>query len=88
MRGGFMSRIKGKVKWFSNRKGYGFLDSDQNSNDDVFVHFSAILEEGYKSLHEGDEVEYDLLEGNKGPQAQNVVKVPSATSETNTSATV
>lgn len=82
-----MSRIKGKVKWFSNRKGYGFLDSDGTNHDDVFVHFSAILEDGYKSLHEGDEVEYDLLDGNKGPQAQNVVKVlsPNDSSKENSS---
>ncbi|HID94657.1 MAG TPA: cold-shock protein [Candidatus Latescibacteria bacterium] len=64
---------KGRVKWFSNSKGYGFIE--QENGEDVFVHFSAIQEEGFKSLTEGQEVEFDVVEGPKGPQAANVVKL-------------
>jgi len=67
-----MERIKGTVRWFSNVKGYGFLGRD--SGPDVFVHYSAIAEEGYKSLDEGEEVEFDIVQGQKGPQAANVSK--------------
>lgn len=63
--------ISGKVKWFSNAKGYGFIDLGQGK--DVFVHYSVIEDEGYKSLREGQEVEYEVGEGPKGPQAENVV---------------
>ena len=61
---------KGTVKWFSNEKGFGFISREDG--DDVFVHFSAIQGEGYKSLHEGQEVEFDVVDGDKGPQAANV----------------
>ena len=64
---------RGKVKWFNNQKGYGFI-TPENGND-VFVHFSAIKDEGYKTLNEGQEVEFDIEQGPKGQQATNVVKV-------------
>lgn len=64
---------KGTVKWFSNQKGYGFI-SDEEGND-VFVHFSGLNMEGYKTLEEGATVEYDVTEGEKGPQATNVTVV-------------
>ena len=63
---------KGTVKWFNNQKGYGFI-SDEQGND-VFVHFSAIQADGYKTLEEGQEVEFEVVQGAKGPQAANVVK--------------
>jgi CspA family cold shock protein len=66
-------RIQGKVKWFNNSKGYGFIEHD--GGKDVFVHFSAIQTEGYKSLSEGDKVEFNIEDSPKGPQAANVVKV-------------
>ncbi len=64
---------KGKVKWFNNQKGYGFIAQD--SGQDVFVHHSAIQGEGYKSLDEGQAVEFEITQGPKGAQAQNVVKL-------------
>lgn len=64
---------KGKVKWFNESKGYGFIQ--QEGGDDVFVHYSAIQSSGFKSLIEGDEVEFELIQGPKGPQASNVTKV-------------
>jgi CspA family cold shock protein len=64
---------KGKVKWFSNQKGYGFITREDGK--DVFVHFSAIKGDGYKSLAEGDEVEFEVTQGPKGEQASNVTKI-------------
>ena len=64
---------RGKVKWFSNQKGYGFIVPE--SGNDVFVHHSAIKGDGYKSLDEGQEVEFDIEKGPKGEQAVNVVKL-------------
>ena len=61
----------GTVKWFNNEKGFGFISGD-NGSGDVFVHFSVIQSAGYKSLEEGQEVEYDIVDGEKGPQAINV----------------
>lgn len=63
----------GKVKWFNNDKGYGFIE--YSSEEDIFVHYSAIRQEGYKSLSEGDEVRFDLIETSKGLQAQNVIPI-------------
>ena len=63
----------GTVKWFSDSKGFGFIE--QEEGDDVFVHFSALEGDGFKSLNEGQAVEFDILDGPKGPQAANVVKV-------------
>lgn len=64
--------MKGKVKWFSAEKGYGFIEREDGG--DVFVHFSAIQEEGFKTLTEGQDVEFEIVEGARGPQAANVVK--------------
>ncbi|MBC1418487.1 cold-shock protein CspD [Listeria fleischmannii] len=63
----------GKVKWFNNEKGYGFIETE--SGEDIFVHFTAIQGDGYKSLEEGQEVSFEVIEGNRGPQAANVEKV-------------
>ena len=68
--GGTFEMNKGTVKWFDNKKGYGFI-SDESGND-VFVHFSGLNMEGYKSLNEGASVSFDVTEGAKGPQAVNV----------------
>ena len=65
--------MKGTVKWFNNQKGYGFI-SDEDGND-VLVHYSGINIEGFKSLEEGQDVEFDVVDGAKGPQATNVVKL-------------
>jgi cold shock protein len=67
-----VERLKGTVKWFNNAKGYGFIG--RSDGPDVFVHYSAISSEGYKSLQEGDTVEFEIAEGQKGPQAANVSK--------------
>lgn len=66
-------KVQGTVKWFSNQKGYGFLEREDG--DDVFCHYSAVQGEGFKSLEEGDKVEFDVEEGEKGPHAENVVKL-------------
>ena len=68
-----MSKAIGKVKWFNNAKGYGFIE--QPGEPDIFVHYSSISGDGYKSLIEGDQVEYEVTNGPKGPQAENVAKV-------------
>lgn len=65
--------FKGKVKWFNAEKGFGFIERD-NGND-VFVHHSAINMDGFRTLNEGDEVKFDIVEGAKGPQAANVTKI-------------
>ncbi|PHA01280.1 cold-shock protein [Bacillus pseudomycoides] len=65
--------MQGKVKWFNAEKGFGFIERD--GGDDVFVHFSAIQHDGYKALEEGQEVKFDIVEGARGPQAANVVKL-------------
>lgn len=64
---------RGKVKWFSNEKGYGFIERE--GGEDVFVHYSVIQGEGFKTLDEGQEVEFEIVEGDRGPQASNVVKI-------------
>ncbi|WP_342565508.1 cold-shock protein [Paenibacillus sp. FSL R7-0345] len=65
--------MKGTVKWFNAEKGYGFLQVE--GGEDVFVHFSAIQGDGFKTLDEGQTVEFDITDGNRGPQAANVVKL-------------
>jgi CspA family cold shock protein len=65
--------LKGTVKWFNAEKGYGFISTE--GGEDVFVHFSAIQGEGFKTLDEGQEVEFEITEGNRGPQAANVTKL-------------
>jgi len=67
-----MDRHQGTVKWFNNAKGYGFIGRDDGP--DLFVHYSAIVEDGYKTLQEGDKVYFEVTQGNKGPQAANVSK--------------
>ena len=63
----------GRVNWFDAQKGYGFIERD--GEEDVFVHYSAIQEEGYKTLDDGEEVEFEVIEGDRGPQAANVVRL-------------
>ncbi|HOB34246.1 MAG: cold shock domain-containing protein [Firmicutes bacterium] len=65
--------MQGKVKWFNQKKGYGFIQREDG--DDVFVHYTAIQGEGFKTLDEGDTVEFDLVDGERGLQAANVVKL-------------
>jgi CspA family cold shock protein len=65
--------LEGRVKWFSDSKGYGFIEQD--NGPDVFVHFSSLNMDGFKTLNEGDTVGFEIAEGPKGPQATNVVKV-------------
>jgi CspA family cold shock protein len=66
-------KVQGRVKWFNNTKGYGFIGRDDGS--DVFVHYSAIAADGFRTLNEGDLVEFEIVQGQKGPQAANVTKV-------------
>ncbi len=63
--------MTGTVKWFNSEKGYGFITTDEGN--DIFVHYSAIQSEGFKTLNEGDKVEFEVTEGDRGPQATNVV---------------
>ena len=69
-------RTRGKVKWFNNAKGFGFIGRDNGA--DVFVHYSAIRSESYKTLNEGEEVEFGIVQGTKGPQADDVVVLSSS----------
>lgn len=66
--------VLGKVKWFNDQKGYGFIAKEDGSGD-VFAHFSAIQSEGFKTLAEGDNVEFDVIDSDKGPKAANIKKV-------------
>jgi CspA family cold shock protein len=70
-----MGKITGTVKWFNNTKGYGFIS--QPAGADVFVHYSSIQEKGYRTLREGEQVEFDVKSGPRGPQAENVVRMQS-----------
>src|SRR5207253_6900246 len=75
----FMARLQGTVKWFNDAKGYGFISRE--GGPDVFVHFSAIQGSGFKSLAEGDRVEFEIVQGQKGPQASDVTRSEEHTSE-------
>jgi len=66
-------QMTGKVKWFNSEKGYGFVTDEEGL--DIFVHFSAISGEGFKTLDEGQQIEFDVVEGDRGPQAANVIKL-------------
>jgi CspA family cold shock protein len=66
-------KVTGRVKWFNSSKGYGFIGRENGA--DVFVHYTAIAGEGYKTLQEGDTVEFEIVQGHRGPQAANVVKI-------------
>ena len=68
-----MEKVKGTVKWFSNQRGYGFLERE--NGDDVFVHYTAVQGDGFKTLEEGQQVEFDVVQGDKGLHAENVVRV-------------
>jgi len=68
-----VAQYKGKVKWFNNAKGYGFIGREDGP--DVFVHYSSIQLDGYKTLKEGDDVEFDIVQGQKGPQADAVIRM-------------
>lgn len=66
-------RLIGKVKWFNNSKGWGFIERDGET--DVFVHYTSIQEEGFRTLKEGEQVEFEIIDGPRGPQAEKVTKV-------------
>ncbi len=68
-----MAQYKGTIKWFNNAKGYGFIGREDAP--DLFVHYSSIQQDGYKSLREGDQIEFDVVQGAKGPQADQVIVV-------------
>jgi len=68
-------RINGKVKWFDNRKGYGFIEPNIESKEDVFAHFRQISGEGYKTLREGETVEFTMVKGENGLQADNIIRL-------------
>ncbi|MDD6302647.1 MAG: cold shock domain-containing protein [Bacillales bacterium] len=68
--------MKGKVKWFNADKGFGFINREEGDGEDIFVHYSQIIEEGYRSLEEGQKVQFDLYETDRGLQARNVIKEP------------
>ena len=68
----------GKVKWFNDSKGYGFIQADGDDNRDIFVHYTAIQGDGFRTLAEGQGVEFELIDGPKGPLASNVFKAPEA----------
>ena len=67
--------VQGTVKWFDSQKGFGFIEQDKEDAEDVFVHYSAIQEDGFKNLEEGQEVEFEVTETEKGLQAENVEKL-------------
>lgn len=69
-----MTKIKGTIKWFNESKGFGFITPDEGSKD-VFVHFSAIQDEGFKTLAEGQRFEFEIQDGQKGPSAANVISI-------------
>ncbi|NLO74203.1 MAG: cold shock domain-containing protein [candidate division WS1 bacterium] len=71
-------RLQGRVKWFDARKGYGFIERE--GEDDVFVHYSSIQMEGYKALEDGEEVEFEIVQSDRGPQAANVTRLTKASS--------
>ena len=66
-------RLQGRIKWFDGRKGYGFIEQD--AGEDVFIHYSAITMEGFKTLNDGELVEFEIAESERGPQAENVTRV-------------
>ena len=73
LKGGLLALAEGKVKWFNEKKGFGFIESDEGG--DVFVHYSAIQGAGFRTLHEGQLISFDIEQGNKGPSAVNVQKL-------------
>ncbi len=68
-----VTNMTGKVKWFNSEKGYGFITTDEGN--DIFVHYSQIQKDGFKSLEEGERVEFEVVDGDKGPQAANIVSI-------------
>jgi len=68
-----VTNMTGKVKWFNSEKGYGFITTDEGN--DIFAHYSQIQKDGFKSLEEGERVEFEVVDGDKGPQASNIVSI-------------